>query len=183
VDLRHERQIENAELEVAAATPLQTLILTKPDRPLYCRRRPCWNWPGGDRRLGDTNQETTHAQIPSPNCSPRARSTLSFILHHPLYAGAFIYGCDRLRRGSRSTRPVSDPAGRPGDGGVLIWDRCPAYITRERFERNQRQLADNQARQDSRGVPRGGAWDRSRIRQRFRSFGGQRSGFLFPARR
>jgi hypothetical protein len=26
-------------------------------------------------------------------------------------------------------------------------------------------------------------WDRSRIRQRFRSFGGQRSGFLFPARR
>ncbi len=26
-------------------------------------------------------------------------------------------------------------------------------------------------------------WDRSRIRQRFRSFGGQRPGFLFPARR
>ena len=26
-------------------------------------------------------------------------------------------------------------------------------------------------------------WDRSRIQQRFRSFGEQRSGFLFPARR
>ena len=52
---------------------------------------------------------------------------------------------------------MADLAGRPGAGGVLIWDRCPAYITRERFERNQRQLADNQARQDSRGIPRGGA--------------------------
>ena len=30
---------------------------------------------------------------------------------------------------------MADPAGRPGAGGVLIWDRCPAYITRERFER------------------------------------------------
>jgi hypothetical protein len=40
---------------------------------------------------------------------------------------------------------------------VLIWDRCPAYITREQFERNQRQLADNQARPGSRGVPRRGA--------------------------
>jgi hypothetical protein len=52
---------------------------------------------------------------------------------------------------------VTDPAGRRGAGGVVIWDRCPAYITRERFERTQRQLADNQARQESRGVPRGGA--------------------------
>jgi DNA invertase Pin-like site-specific DNA recombinase len=86
-----------------------------------------------------------------------SRSTLSFILHHPLYAGAYLYGRDRLRRGSQSSRPVTDPAGRPGVGGVLIWDRCPAYITREWFERNQRQLADNQARQESRGVPRGGA--------------------------
>jgi DNA invertase Pin-like site-specific DNA recombinase len=62
-----------------------------------------------------------------------SRSTLSFILHHPLYAGAYIYGRDRLRRGSRSSRPVTDSAGRPGAGGVLIWNHCPAYITRERI--------------------------------------------------
>jgi Recombinase zinc beta ribbon domain len=39
---------------------------------------------------------------------------------------------------------------------VLIWDRCPAYITRAQFQKNQRQLADNQSRLESRGVPRGG---------------------------
>src|SRR5262249_34824011 len=88
---------------------------------------------------------------------PPSRGTLSFILHHPLYAGAYIYGRERLRGGSRSALPVTDPAGRPGAGGVLIWDRCPAYITRERFERNQRQLADNRTCQGARGVPRGGA--------------------------
>ena len=39
----------------------------------------------------------------------------------------------------------------------MIRDRCPAYITWEQFQKNQRQLAENQARAETRGVPRGGA--------------------------
>jgi hypothetical protein len=66
----HGHAVPRAFLEVTAAIPLQTPILTKPDRPLYCRHRPCWDWPGGGRRLGNSNQEMTHARRSSPHCSP-----------------------------------------------------------------------------------------------------------------
>jgi DNA invertase Pin-like site-specific DNA recombinase len=81
-----------------------------------------------------------------------SRSTLANILHHPLYAGAYTYG--RGRKGL--PRPAIDPAGRRHAGGMLIWDRCPAYITRAQYQKNQHQLAENQSRREARGVPRSG---------------------------
>jgi Recombinase zinc beta ribbon domain len=39
---------------------------------------------------------------------------------------------------------------------ALIPDRCPAYITREQYEANQRRLAENRARTESKGAPREG---------------------------
>jgi hypothetical protein len=42
----------------------------------------------------------------------------SLVLHPPTTSGL---------------RPVTDPAGRPDAGGVLFWDLCPVYITRERL--------------------------------------------------
>src|SRR5262249_30002143 len=39
---------------------------------------------------------------------------------------------------------------------ALIPDRCPAYITREQYQANQRQHAENRARTQSKGAPRGG---------------------------
>ena len=39
---------------------------------------------------------------------------------------------------------------------ALIPNHCPAYITAERYERNQRRLDDNRARAESKGAPRDG---------------------------
>ena len=39
---------------------------------------------------------------------------------------------------------------------ALIPDRCPAYITRDQYEANQRRLAENRARTESKGAPREG---------------------------
>lgn len=87
------------------------------------------------------------------------RGTLSRMLHHPIYAGAYSYG-------RRPTDPRRKVAGRPSTGRVVVplekWavlqkDRLPAYITWERWEANRRQLAANQARAFARGAPREGS--------------------------
>ena len=87
------------------------------------------------------------------------RETLRNLLHHPTYAGAY-------RWGHRPTDPRRKQPGRPATGKpirrpeeclVLIWDRRPAYITRDRFQANQERLAANRARDESAGAPRAGA--------------------------
>jgi hypothetical protein len=78
-----------------------------------------------------------------------SRHTLSNVLRHPMYAGAYVYG-------RRRTEPRHKLPGRPGTGKrvvapeawpVLRQGHYPAYITWEQFERNQRQLASNVATQ------------------------------------
>ncbi len=85
------------------------------------------------------------------------RTTLSNLLHHPLYAGAYVYG-------RRPTDPRRQQPGRPATGrrvatpetcAVLLKDRWPAYISWAQFERNQMQLAANQT--TDRGAIRSGA--------------------------
>jgi DNA invertase Pin-like site-specific DNA recombinase len=85
------------------------------------------------------------------------RHTLSSLLHHPMYAGAYVYG-------RRHTDPRHQQPGRPMTGRrvtpqaewqVLLKERYPAYITWEQFERHQRQLTANATTR--RGVIRPGA--------------------------
>lgn len=84
--------------------------------------------------------------------------TLSNILHHPIYAGAYVYG----RRKSDARRRI---AGRPGTGRqwaqpeewqVLIKDVLPAYITWAQWEQNQAKLKENSTHYGC-GAPRGTA--------------------------
>ena len=84
------------------------------------------------------------------------RTSLSNTLHHPTYAGAYVYG-------RRPTDPRRKQPGRPSTGRVsperkdwmvLLWDKLPAYISRDEYERNQRQLQMNTAQ--AIGVPRHG---------------------------
>jgi DNA invertase Pin-like site-specific DNA recombinase len=76
------------------------------------------------------------------------RTTLTFLQHHPVYAGAYT-------RGRRPTDPRRKVPGRPatgrvvvprGEWEVLIHDHLPAYITWEHCESNLRRLAQNGAR-------------------------------------
>jgi DNA invertase Pin-like site-specific DNA recombinase len=87
------------------------------------------------------------------------RATLSNLLHHPSYAGAYRFG-------HRPTDPRRKQPGRPTTGKlirrpdeclVLIRDRLPAYITWDRFQANQERLEANRTRHDRPGAPRQGA--------------------------
>jgi hypothetical protein len=86
------------------------------------------------------------------------RRTITGILEHPIYAGYYCYG--RRRVDARRKKP-----GRPSTGRVLMTpegyvallpDRCPAYITPERYEANRRRISENRARSECKGAPRGG---------------------------
>jgi DNA invertase Pin-like site-specific DNA recombinase len=86
------------------------------------------------------------------------RNTIAKILTHPIYAGNYCYG--RRQTDPRRKKPGRRSSGRvvvpPEKYLALIPDRCPAYITRDQHEANQRQLAENRARTESKGAPREG---------------------------
>jgi DNA invertase Pin-like site-specific DNA recombinase len=84
--------------------------------------------------------------------------TISGILHHPIYAGYYCYGRRRVdARRKKAGRPTTGRVLMPPEGYVaLLPDRCPAYITREQHEANQRRIAENRARSESKGPPREG---------------------------
>ncbi len=85
--------------------------------------------------------------------------TLAQLLHHPMYAGAYVFG----RRGR--ARPSPTAPGRPGQRRwlpmdqwlVLKRDHLPAYITWEHYLANQERLRQNRSFVGCRGVPRDGA--------------------------
>jgi DNA invertase Pin-like site-specific DNA recombinase len=86
------------------------------------------------------------------------RETLQNMLHHPVYAGYY-------RHGHRALDPRRKVPGRPGTGRtinrpedclVLLENRCPAYITPQRFWANQERLAANRARTEAAGAVRQG---------------------------
>jgi DNA invertase Pin-like site-specific DNA recombinase/uncharacterized protein YndB with AHSA1/START domain len=75
------------------------------------------------------------------------RPTLNNLFANPIYAGVYAYGVRAIDR--RKQQP-----GRPGTGrrppraanaDVFLHDQLPAYITWERYERNQAQLQSNRA--------------------------------------
>jgi recombinase len=86
------------------------------------------------------------------------RETLLQLLHHPVYAGDY-------RHGYRASDPRRQVPGRPGTGrtiqapedcAVLLENRCPAYLTPERFWANQERLAAHRARTEAAGAVRHG---------------------------
>lgn len=84
------------------------------------------------------------------------RGRLLQLYHNPLFAGAYVYG--RLQ-----TDPTKKKAGRPQTGKVrvdqdqwhaLLKDHHPGYISWQRYQDNQKLLADNQ--NVAKGAPRPG---------------------------
>jgi hypothetical protein len=85
--------------------------------------------------------------------------TLCQLLHHPIYAGAYAYG----RRPSDpkakySTQKNRGKCWKPmAEWKVLIQDRLPAYITWERYLKNQDRLQQNRRGKATPGTPGKGA--------------------------
>ncbi len=86
--------------------------------------------------------------------------TIRSVLCNPLYAGAYAYGrCEYDRKS-----PYRSPQGTPKrvskpleEWKVLIKDRLPAYITWDRFIKNQERIRQNRQASGSPGVARNGA--------------------------
>jgi DNA invertase Pin-like site-specific DNA recombinase len=104
-----------------------------------------------DRRRSGPEKGNIHWNRPN-------RATLSDMLRHPTYAGAYVYG--RRRHDGRLRLPGHPHSGRrfirdPQKWMVLHQNALPGYIDWGAFERNQDQMAANRARHS--GIPRGGA--------------------------
>lgn len=84
-------------------------------------------------------------------CAPTYRLVLS-VVRSPLYAGAYAYGRSGVRSRLVGGRPVRTRAKKPmNEWKVLIVDHHEGYISWERFERNQRMLAENAFMTETRG--------------------------------
>ena len=86
------------------------------------------------------------------------RDSINTVLTHPIYAGTYRYGHRQID--PRRKKPGQRGSGRvvmnPEEYHALIPNHCPAYITSARYERNQRRIAENQARAEAKGAPREG---------------------------
>jgi DNA invertase Pin-like site-specific DNA recombinase len=83
--------------------------------------------------------------------------TVSRVLHHPIYAGAYVYGRNRIERKVTGTTVCKRQRQLPrGQWKVLKRDVLPAYITWEQYEANQERLRQNRCRSDARGIARDG---------------------------
>jgi DNA invertase Pin-like site-specific DNA recombinase len=84
------------------------------------------------------------------------RSTILYVLRHPIYAGAYVYGRSKsvTTSGPNATRKTTQRRVGKDEWGVLIRDKVPAYITWDQWERNQEKLRANSTRFGC-GVSRG----------------------------
>lgn len=103
------------------------------------------------RARAGTNKGEIEWRIASP-------AVVNRVLRHELYAGMYRFG-------HRQTDPRRKKAGHPDTGRIavtpdkyhaLIPGHCPAYISEERYERNQRRIHENRFGENSKGAPRDG---------------------------
>jgi DNA invertase Pin-like site-specific DNA recombinase len=78
---------------------------------------------------------------------PFKRSRARYMLHNPVYAGAFTYG----RRRKAKPRWAGS-----GPWPVILKGRVDPYISWEQFMKNQKMLKENLSTQTTRGAPRSG---------------------------
>jgi DNA invertase Pin-like site-specific DNA recombinase len=88
---------------------------------------------------------------------PPVMSTVAKMLKHPIYAGIYTFGRTqadpRHRRPGGGTAHVPVP---PDRYHAYLPGRCPAYISVEQFDANQRKTAANRSRTACRGAAREG---------------------------
>lgn len=83
--------------------------------------------------------------------------TLSEMIHHPLYAGAYAYGRRRADPKRKASGAAKCCQWRPmQEWTVLLKDRWPAYITWDRYLQNQERMAQNRFHSQAPGTPRAG---------------------------
>jgi DNA invertase Pin-like site-specific DNA recombinase len=80
-------------------------------------------------------------------------STVAYTLHHPIYAGAYVFGWQPANRKGSARKKRWLPM---EEWQVLKRDHLPAYITWDKYLANQQRLQENRNQPNSAGVPRQG---------------------------
>ena len=82
-----------------------------------------------------------------------------YVLHDPIYAGAYVYGrhAHSRQRKPRAKQGQTEVRLPPEQWLVLIWDAFKGYISREEYEANQHRLRANRPGPTSGGAARSGA--------------------------
>ena len=105
-----------------------------------------------DMRLGARSQRGgDRGQLQWRRPSP---GRILWILHHPLYAGAYVYPLHQQRGKSGRQEPVWWSL--PEKARVFLPGHLPAYISWEQYEANQQRLTQNRSVFGSQGTPRHG---------------------------
>jgi DNA invertase Pin-like site-specific DNA recombinase len=80
------------------------------------------------------------------------------VLHHPIYAGAYVYGIHGT--GRKNPRTGRNEGGTlwlpPEQARVFLRERLPSYIRWEQYQANQQQLQRNRSLPNEKGTPRCG---------------------------
>jgi DNA invertase Pin-like site-specific DNA recombinase/uncharacterized protein YndB with AHSA1/START domain len=87
-----------------------------------------------------------------------SRDAVRTVLMHPLYSGTYRYGHRQTdaRRKKAGRRQSGRVVVQPDQYHALIPDRCPAYITRARYDRNRERIRENRIRLQAKGPARNG---------------------------
>ncbi|MCP4285391.1 MAG: hypothetical protein GY792_13200 [Gammaproteobacteria bacterium] len=82
-----------------------------------------------------------------------------YVLHDPIYAGAYVYGrhAHTRQRKPREKQHQSEVRLPQDQWLVLIWEAFPGYISRAEYEANQHRLRENRATANTAGHARSGA--------------------------
>src|SRR5262249_46853296 len=85
--------------------------------------------------------------------------TLYAMLHHPMYAGAYVFGRRRRQHRRAAAAGQREPVLRTlpqAEWQVLLRDRLPAYITWERYQANRERLRQHRTGSGGSGTVRAG---------------------------
>jgi DNA invertase Pin-like site-specific DNA recombinase len=83
-------------------------------------------------------------------------SRICYVLHHPIYAGAYCHGRPVDGKRNQTGKPHREHWPAIDQWQVFIPNHLPPYITWERYQKNQERLNQNQPRADTKGPVREG---------------------------
>ncbi len=117
---------------------------------------------GSVRRVLQFLQENNIALPIRPHTGPNrgqlewrsaSPSVVNRVLTHPLYSGTYRFGNRQTdaRRKKAGHRDAGRVVVSPENYHAFIPNHCPAYITVERYERNQKRIEDNRFRRETKG--------------------------------
>jgi DNA invertase Pin-like site-specific DNA recombinase len=111
------------------------------------------------QRLGFPTRQVGGAHDGEVAWKPLTYGRALYVLHDPIYAGAYTYGrhAHSRQRKPREKQHQSEVRLPQDEWLVLQWDAFPGYLSRADYEANQQRLQENRASSATSGAARAGS--------------------------